>query len=64
MAKAKRIGRPPSPAAEELAEVVSLRLDADTAARLDKWRIAQEAPPTRSQAIRALTRSALQTRGY
>ncbi len=65
MAKAKRTrGRPKVSATTALAEVVAVRLDTETATRLDKWRAAQDAPPTRSQAIRALTRSALQTRGY
>lgn len=64
MVKAKRTrGRPKVSDAEALAEIVAVRMDSETAARLDKWRNAQEAPPTRSQAIRALTRSALQARG-
>lgn len=65
MAGAKRSrGRPRVSAKEALAEVIAVRLDSDTARRLDKWRAAQDAPPTRSQAVRALTSSALQTRGY
>ncbi len=65
MAKAKRTrGRPRVARATALAEIVAVRLDTDTATRLDKWRNAQEAPPSRSQAIRALTRAALQIRGY
>jgi len=65
MAKAKRTrGRPRVARAAALAEIVAVRLDTDTATRLDKWRNAQEAPPTRSQAIRALTRSALLAKGF
>jgi metal-responsive CopG/Arc/MetJ family transcriptional regulator len=65
MVKAKRAkGRPKVADSKALAEIVAVRMDADTAQRLDKWRSEQDAPPTRSQAIRALTRSALQTRGY
>lgn len=57
-------GRPETPAAKALGQIVTIRFDRRTTERLDKFCKSQAVPVTRPQALRALVDTALTAKGF